>query len=101
MLEQLRPADVVVVWRLDRLGRSLKNLISLVEDLAGVFGHYGVGIVVAAGTVIELSCLRHRGLRTALLFRQPPLGRSPFRRRGECRSRTESGALSASAWSLQ
>jgi DNA invertase Pin-like site-specific DNA recombinase len=34
MLEQLRPSDVVVVWRLDRLGRSLKNLIDLVEDLA-------------------------------------------------------------------
>src|ERR1017187_1784158 len=34
MLDQLRPGDVVVVWRLGRLGRSLKNLISLVEDLA-------------------------------------------------------------------
>jgi DNA invertase Pin-like site-specific DNA recombinase len=34
MLDQLRPNDVVVVWRLDRLGRSLKNLIALVEDLA-------------------------------------------------------------------
>src|ERR1017187_2855882 len=35
MLEQLRSGDVVVVWRLDRLGRSLKNLIELVEGLAG------------------------------------------------------------------
>jgi DNA invertase Pin-like site-specific DNA recombinase len=35
MLDQLRPSDLVVVWRLDRLGRSLKNLIELVEDLAG------------------------------------------------------------------
>ena len=34
MLDHLRPGDVVVVWRLDRLGRSLKNLIGLVEDLA-------------------------------------------------------------------
>src|SRR5665213_991734 len=34
MLEQLRSGDVVVVWRLDRLGRSLKNLIELVECLA-------------------------------------------------------------------
>jgi DNA invertase Pin-like site-specific DNA recombinase len=34
MVDQLRPDDVVVVWRLDRLGRSLKNLITLVEDLA-------------------------------------------------------------------
>src|ERR1700685_3084625 len=34
MLDQLRPDDVVVVWPLDRLGRSLKNLIALVDDLA-------------------------------------------------------------------
>jgi DNA invertase Pin-like site-specific DNA recombinase len=34
MIDQLRPDDVVVVWRLDRLGRSLKNLIALTEDLA-------------------------------------------------------------------
>ena len=34
MLAHLREGDVVVVWRLDRLGRSLKNLIALVEDLA-------------------------------------------------------------------
>jgi len=39
MIDQLRPDDVVVVWRLDRLGRSLKNLIALVEDLADL----GVG----------------------------------------------------------
>src|SRR5665213_3572030 len=34
MIAQLRPDDVVVVWRLDRLGRSLKNLITLVDQLA-------------------------------------------------------------------
>jgi len=34
MLDHLREGDVVVVWRLDRLGRSLKNLIAQVEDLA-------------------------------------------------------------------
>ncbi len=33
MLERLRPGDTVVVWRLDRLGRSLRHLISLVGDL--------------------------------------------------------------------
>jgi DNA invertase Pin-like site-specific DNA recombinase len=32
-LEQLRPGDTLVVWRLDRLGRSLKHLIEVVEDL--------------------------------------------------------------------
>jgi DNA invertase Pin-like site-specific DNA recombinase len=38
MLEQLRSGDTVVVWKLDRLGRSLKNLIELVQD----FEHRGV-----------------------------------------------------------
>jgi DNA invertase Pin-like site-specific DNA recombinase len=32
LLEQLRPKDKVVVYKLDRLGRSLKHLISQVED---------------------------------------------------------------------
>lgn len=33
LLDQLRPGDVVVVWRLDRLGRSLRNLIEIVRLL--------------------------------------------------------------------
>jgi len=31
LLDTLRAGDVVVVWRLDRLGRSLKDLIEIVE----------------------------------------------------------------------
>jgi DNA invertase Pin-like site-specific DNA recombinase len=33
MLEQLRPGDLVLVWRLDRLGRPLRHLIDLARDL--------------------------------------------------------------------
>lgn len=33
MLDQLRPADTVVVWRLDRLGRSLPHLVGQVREL--------------------------------------------------------------------
>ena len=33
LLDQLRPGDTVVVWRLDRLGRSLRHLIAISEDL--------------------------------------------------------------------
>lgn len=38
LLAALRSGDTVVIWRLDRLGRSLKDLIYLVErlDAAGV-----------------------------------------------------------------
>jgi DNA invertase Pin-like site-specific DNA recombinase len=32
MIEQLRHGDIVVVWKLDRLGRSLKDLIELVSS---------------------------------------------------------------------
>ena len=33
LINVLRAGDTVVIWRLDRLGRSLKNLIQLVERL--------------------------------------------------------------------
>ena len=32
-LSQLKPGDTLVVWRLDRLGRSVRHLIDVVEDL--------------------------------------------------------------------
>ena len=31
LLTRLRPGDTLVVWKLDRLGRSLKNLVTLVS----------------------------------------------------------------------
>ena len=36
LMNVLRAGDTVVIWRLDRLGRSLKNLIQLVERLETV-----------------------------------------------------------------
>jgi DNA invertase Pin-like site-specific DNA recombinase len=33
LLEQLRAGDVLVVWRLDRLGRSVTHLLHVVDDL--------------------------------------------------------------------
>jgi DNA invertase Pin-like site-specific DNA recombinase len=32
-LRQLKPGDILVVWRLDRLGRSVRHLIDVIEDL--------------------------------------------------------------------
>ena len=34
LLDQLRPGDVVLVWKLDRLSRSLKELLHLLERIA-------------------------------------------------------------------
>ena len=38
MIEQLREGDTVVVWKLDRLGRSMQNLVELMTmfDRMGV-----------------------------------------------------------------
>ncbi|KAA3658874.1 MAG: DeoR family transcriptional regulator [Chloroflexi bacterium] len=33
MIEQLREGDVIVVWKLDRLARSLKDLVALVNEI--------------------------------------------------------------------
>jgi DNA invertase Pin-like site-specific DNA recombinase len=33
MLEEIRSGDVIVIWKLDRLGRSLKHLIELTAEL--------------------------------------------------------------------
>jgi len=32
-LKKLRPGDVLIVWKLDRLGRSLRDLIAMLDDL--------------------------------------------------------------------
>jgi DNA invertase Pin-like site-specific DNA recombinase len=34
LLDQLRPGDTLVVWKLDRLGRSLRHLVDTVIGLA-------------------------------------------------------------------
>ena len=39
LLDQLRPGDTLVVWRLDRLGRSIRHLIDQLQTL----GERGVG----------------------------------------------------------
>lgn len=33
MLSDLRPGDTLVVWKLDRLGRNLKDLVTIITDL--------------------------------------------------------------------
>jgi DNA invertase Pin-like site-specific DNA recombinase len=44
-LKALRPGDCLVVWKLDRLGRSLRHLVNTVHDLAA----QGIGVKVLTG----------------------------------------------------
>lgn len=40
MLEQLREGDVVIVWKLDRLSRSLKDLLTILERIETAGAHF-------------------------------------------------------------
>ncbi|SDB73833.1 recombinase family protein [Belnapia rosea] len=44
-LKSLRPGDTVVAWKLNRLGRDLRHLVNLAQELTG----RGVGLRILAG----------------------------------------------------
>jgi DNA invertase Pin-like site-specific DNA recombinase len=50
-LKALRKGDVLVAWKLDRLGRDLRHLVNLVHDLTG--RGVGLKILTGHGTAID------------------------------------------------
>ncbi len=40
VLRTLSEGDTLVVWKLDRLGRSMRHLVTLIEDLRGRGGKF-------------------------------------------------------------
>ena len=46
-LEYLRDGDTLVVWKLDRLGRTMKQLINLIEDLK----EKGIGLYIVSESI--------------------------------------------------
>src|SRR5215218_1867170 len=56
-LKALRPGDTLVLWRLDRLGRDLRHLVSTAEDLRG----RGVGLKVLAGAGAQIDTTTANG----------------------------------------
>src|SRR4051794_9842877 len=43
LLDQLRKGDVLVVWKLDRLSRSLRDVLTIMERLERVFEKFHAG----------------------------------------------------------
>ena len=50
-LKALQPGNTLVVWKLDRLGRDLKHLVTMVDELR----ECGVGLRVLAGAGAEIN----------------------------------------------
>jgi len=50
-LKALQPGNTLVVWKLDRLGRDLKHLIHLVEDLKA--NNIGLRVLAGSGAHID------------------------------------------------
>ena len=63
-LKALRKDDTLVVWKLDRLGRSLKHLITTIDDL----NQRGVGFKVLTGEGINIDTTTAAGKMIFSIF---------------------------------
>ena len=63
-LKAARQGDVIVVWRLDRLGRNLRHLVNLVQDL----NDRDIGIRVLAGQGASIDTTTPSGKLVFALF---------------------------------
>jgi DNA invertase Pin-like site-specific DNA recombinase len=57
-LQALQPGDTLVVWKLDRLGRNLKHLVSVVDDLQQ--RQVGFKVLAAVGVQIDTTTANGR-----------------------------------------
>ena len=63
-LQALQPGDTLVVWKLDRLGRNLTHLISVVDDLQ----QRQVGFKVLAGAGVQIDTTTANGRLVFWIF---------------------------------
>ena len=76
LLDQLRKGDVLVVWKLDRLSRSLRDVLTIMEQLAEAnAGFRSLTEAIDTETPLASSVARHsRTTRVDIL----PIGTPPI-----------------------
>ena len=57
-LKALQPGNTLVIWKLDRLGRDLKHLVTLVDELSS--RNIGLKVLAGAGAQIDTSTANGR-----------------------------------------
>ena len=87
-IKALRDGDTLVVWKLDRLGRNLKHLISIVEDLA----KRNIGFKVLSGQGVNIDTTSPAGKMIFSIF-----GALAEFERELIRERTKAGIAAARA----
>ncbi len=55
-LKALQPGNTLVVWKLDRLGRDMKHLVNLIDDM----NHKKIGVKVLSGAEIDTTTANGR-----------------------------------------
>ena len=93
-LSYLRPGDTLVVWKLDRLGRTLKQLIELVSDFKEKGIHFksikdAIDTSSATGTFFFHVMGAFAELERAMIIERTRAGLSAARSRGRFGGRPE------------
>ncbi len=86
-LDTLRSGDTLVVWRLDRLGRSLSHLVTTVNELAGRGVHFrslqeNIDTTTAAGRMVFGFCAVLAEFERELIQERTRAGLDAARARG-------------------
>jgi len=88
MLDQLRQGDVVIVWKLDRLARSTRNLLEIVEIIGNVgarfqsLGEPWADTTTHAGKMIMTIFAGIAEFERDLIRERTGVGRSAAKKRG-------------------
>jgi len=94
-LKQIKRGDVLVVWKLDRLGRSLKHLIELIEMLRAKGVGFqsvsdGINTTTAGGKLVFHIMGALAEFERSLIIERTKAGLAAARRRGKYPGRPKS-----------